>query len=493
MWLVLLGAVLSLVLINRVWLALRERRFPQAAAVVHVDFGLIRVLKNTFKSRRAGVLPYYFRDRFDAHNADTIRVGLLTKPVITRDPENIKAILATQFHDFCLGKRRPQFAPLLGDGIFTLDGVGWKHSRAMLTPQFTRDQVSHVELIESHLQWFIKHVENGETDLQPLFFKMTMDVATEFLFGELIECLRDASVGYDVTLSVPGRSDFARAFDLSQEVLFTRLVIQKYYWVINPSRFRDANRVAHKLADHYVERVLGMSEEEVEALKGYTFLVELAKQTRDPQVLRDQALNILLAGRDTTASLLLFIFYELAKHPEVTEKLREEIADHFGDDNSNITFELLKKCLYLQSVINETLRLFPIVPFNIREVTRDTTLPRGGGPKGDKPVFVAKNELVIYNVFAMQRNKNIYGKDANEFRPERWQGGLPLKLGWAYLPFNGGPRICLGQQFALTEAAYVTVRLLQRFSTLVDHNDDRCRLCTKLTMSLLDGCKVSMS
>lgn len=96
---------------------------------------------------------------------------------------------------------------------------------------------------------------------------------------------------------------------------------------------------------------------------------------------------------------------------------------------------------------------------------RDTILPVGGGKDGTSPVFVAKGVQVIYSVYAMHRRVDIYGEDADEYRPERWENGQLRPL-WGYLPFNGGPRICLGQQYALAEAGYLTVRLAQEFQKL---------------------------
>ncbi len=194
----------------------------------------------------------------------------------------------------------------------------------------------------------------------------------------------------------------------------------------------------------------------------YTFLEALASETRDPIELRSQLLNILLAGRDTTASLLGWLFFLLIRHPAVFSKLRQTVLDEFGSYNSpqGITFASLKNCRYLQYCLNEALRLYPVVPFNGRRATRDTTLPRGGGPDGLSPVYVRRGQEIGYSVHLMHRRKTLWGADANEFKPERWEDRRP---GWEYLPFNGGPRICIGQQFALTEAGYVTVRLLQRF------------------------------
>ena len=92
------------------------------------------------------------------------------------------------------------------------------------------------------------------------------------------------------------------------------------------------------------------------------------------------------------------------------------------------------------------MRLHPVIPTNAREATRDTTLPYGGGQDGQAPLFVNKGALIVYNIFAMHRDKTVFGENAEEFVPERWSG---LRPGWGYLPFNGGPRIFLGRKYSL--------------------------------------------
>ena len=84
-----------------------------------------------------------------------------------------------------------------------------------------------------------------------------------------------------------------------------------------------------------------------------------------------------------------------------------------------------------------------MIPSNAREALRDTTLPRGGGKDGMAPLFVPKGAIVIYTVYAMHRDENIFGANPEDFVPERWDG---LRPGWAYLPFNGGNRACLGRK-----------------------------------------------
>lgn len=121
---------------------------------------------------------------------------------------------------------------------------------------------------------------------------------------------------------------------------------------------------------------------------------------------------------------------------------------------------------------------------------KDTHLPVGGGPQGKDPLFIPKGQDVFYSVGDMHRRKDIYGEDAEKFRPERWG---KLRPGWAYLPFNGGPRICIGQQFALTEAGYTVVRILQQFESIESRDDKPFTEMLTLTMSSFYGTQVRMT
>lgn len=465
----------------------------------------IKFIYDAMTIRKKGwVMEFLYDFLLSYFDVKTVKLNVFNvSAYVTIDPENMKAILATQFNDFALGSRHVKFSPLLGNGIFTLDGEGWKHTRSMLRPQFAREQVAHVRSLESHIQRLAKHIRthsDGETfDIQELFFRFTIDTATEFLFGESCDSLYDESISNGLPVDSTEKTQFAIDFNKAQNYLADRTLLQQFYWVVNGSDFRNTNKRVQKFVRYYVDKALDTSPEELDkkSLGGYIFLYELAKKTRDPTTLQDQLLNILVAGRDTTAGLLAFAFYELARNPRVWDKLKGEIEQTFGlgDDArvEDITFESLKRCEYLKFVINEILRLYPSVPFNFRTCVKDTTLPRGGGPDGQQPIFIPKGCQVYYSVYVTQRLEEYYGKDALEFKPERW---ADLKnLGWAYLPFNGGPRICLGQQFALTEASYVITRLVQLFPTLVSRDEGPypCLKQNHLTMSFFDEVKVSMT
>ncbi|KAL1980631.1 hypothetical protein VTN96DRAFT_3882 [Rasamsonia emersonii] len=449
--------------------------------------GLDIVLR-LFKASKRQKLPDEFVRIYedDMHHATTWEQSVFgTRNLVTVDPQNIQAILAKQFHDFGLGPtRRGNLGVMLGDGIFTADGKPWEHSRALLRPQFARDRVADLHIEEEHAQNMFHHLPvdaDGWTspiDLSPLFFRFTIDSSFEFLFGESVHS-QNAALPDDSPAKrhVETRAGIdpayvAQCFDGATYTLGQRIAMGELYWLFSPKSLRQQVKVVEEFADYYVKRIL-QAKDSGDLLsatgndgKKYVFLRELAKSTTDPIELRSSLLHLLLAGRDTTAGLLGYVWWNLARHPEVFRKLRATIIEHFGtyDNPREITFAELKSCAYLQAVLSETLRLYPSVPVNSRRALRDTTLPRGGGPDGTAPVYVKKGTEVNYQVYVMHRRKDLWGADAAEWKPERWEGRRP---GWEYLPFNGGPRICLKQQFALTQAGYVTTRMLQRFDRLV--------------------------
>ncbi|KAI9372755.1 cytochrome P450 [Aspergillus egyptiacus] len=434
--------------------------------------------------------------RYGQYSTTFQQTVLGVKAISTIDPENLKALLATQFNDFRLGTRHREFYPLLGDGIFTLDGAGWSHSRALLRPQFARDQVADLDLMDKHITRLIELVPKDGSifDIQRLFFLLTIDSATHFLFGESVDAMQDNSVlGKS---SVGNAQGFAEAFNIAQEYLAFRSMSLSFYWMINGKEFRNATRRVHEVVDYYVHRAIEAKRhpEKKQEPGRYIFAEALAADNDDPKVLRDNMLNILLAGRDTTASLLSSTFFYLSRNQAAWNKLRQTIINEFGDSQNprgEITHARLKDIPYLRYVLNEVLRLQPPVPLNFRTAAKDTTLPRGGGPDGRSPIFIAKGQPIMYSVYAMHRRKDFYGEDADVFRPERWENA---KRGWEYLPFNGGPRICLGQQYALTEASYTIVKLMQRFTTL-ENGDPSLKepiIASNLTMAHGSGVMIRL-
>ncbi|KAF7857006.1 hypothetical protein EAF04_009766 [Stromatinia cepivora] len=447
--------------------------------------------------------PLDCQKKHEEVNALTYSNSILGKDGFsTIDENNIKAVLATQFRDFDLGSERiDNLMPFIGAGIFAQDGKYWERSRALMRPQFARDNLSDLVMEERHVQVLLKAIPeigqdgwSGEVDMQPLLFRFTLDTATEFLLGQSVNSQLS---GIKAASGMEGKETdvaaFAREFDRATKAVATRGRFVPYSWLVWPKGFRKSISTCHGVIDRIIAEHLEKikTSEEVEKPDRYVFFKALAEQTQDPIELRVQVLNILLAGRDTTSSLLGFTILTLARDPERYKKLREVILNEFGTFNEpkNITFMNIKTCKYLQWVLNESLRLYPLVPANFRVANKDTTLPRGGGKDGKSKIFVKKGALVEYHVFSLHRREDIWGKDANEFKPERWDG---KKVGWEYLPFNGGPRICLGQQYALMEASLFIIRMLQKFDQMESVDKEDVTFNLTLTMCSGIGAKIRL-
>ena len=191
----------------------------------------------------------------------------------------------------------------------------------------------------------------------------------------------------------------------------------------------------HAWVDDQIRMTLALDDKTMD--EGYSHLKELTKVTSDHKDLRSQLLSILFAGRDTTASMLSFLFLALSQHPAVFNKLRDAVHEHFGTSIDKINIDSLRSCQYLQWCLKEALRLYHSVPANTRRALVNTTLPRGGGPKGDDPVFLPKGTEVLFFVYNTHRAPEFWGPDGDEFKPERWDG---RRGGFDFLPFNAGPR-----------------------------------------------------
>ena len=288
------------------------------------------------------------------------------------------------------------------------NGSKWKHSRSLLRPQFMREQIADLELFESHTKALFDAVPSVESsgwtptlDMQPLLERFTMDIATEFLFGESVFSQQTDSQDTSTLFSKKEMMQFVEAFFAAEKTTAKSLFFGDLYWLTHDHKFKEQCKVVHSFVDTYVQRHFdNRSSNKKPGAGRYYALDALIADVDDPHDLRSQLLNILLAGSDTIASASGFLIASLAQHPSVFQKLRSIVLNEFGtfDKPKQITLETLKRCSYLQWTLNETLRVYPAVPVNFREAVRDTTLPVGGGPQGDSPVFIPKGCLVAWEV-----------------------------------------------------------------------------------------------
>ncbi|KXH53146.1 N-alkane-inducible cytochrome P450 [Colletotrichum nymphaeae SA-01] len=464
---------------------LPPKKLPQKDPI----FGTDVVLQNLDAAKKFGFLALLKKRHTEQGQTFTTNTYLRTT-INTCDPKLIQTVLSNQFEDFGMGPlRRKSASPLLGRGIFTTDNEIWAHQRALIRPSFIRAQVTDFSIFETHVDQLIQLIarENYIVDLQQLFFRMVLDSNSEYLFGESVGLMSDHASDSAHT--------FHHALDYAQQGTILRLRLGNLMFAHRDAKFRDSCGIVHAYADKFVkqalefrehEKLYPMEKKDEYARTKYVFLNELAKDADNPIMLRDQIVNMLLAARDTTAGLLAFAFFLLARNPKVWDKLR---GDVLGNYTEPLTYDAVMQMTYLRYVLQETLRLFPPIATNSRMANKDCVIPVGGGPDGRSPMFVAKNNVVTYSTFVMHRRPELFGPDAEEFIPERWE---TLRPGWEYLPFNGGPRVCPGQKFALTESSYTIARLLHAFSGIenLDPTDWREQLTLSLTLN--NGVKVRL-
>ena len=442
---------------NRRWLARENTRHgcqPAPVVAKRDPLGLLGVL-DILKATKAQRGPQYMGSLMNeiGTNIHTVRVPILDyELLVTRDPENAKVLL-TESQSFEIGTYRAgMFEPLIGLGIMTLKGDAWRHSRALVRPQFSREQLSDLDLEEGHLSVLSKALKMGEdgwtekADLQPLFLNFTLDTATEFLYGSSVH---SQQVIQDI--NDPERTDFGHHLDAGKAFIQTRGVFGKYYWMLHTRKFARHCKEVHKYVDRFVQSSLRHEAKSSRMMaeptpkKKFVLLDELAKKTQNPVELRNESLHLLSAGRDTTGALLSWVFYFLSRHPMVFEKLRATVLAEFGTDRAmgDITLAKLRSCQFLHHCINEAFRMVSIVPIMERVCIKDTTLPNGGGVGGTKPIFVPEGQRVLISTYAMQHRVDIWGQDAEEYNPDRWEG---RKTGWEFFPFGAGPRKCVGRE-----------------------------------------------
>ncbi|KAJ7053504.1 cytochrome P450 [Mycena amicta] len=386
---------------------------------------------------------------------------LWTDMIITIWPEHIKAMLATDFNNFEKGARfQKDMASVLGTGVFNSDGDMWKFHRGMTRPFFNKERVSHFDTIDTHAELVVSTLKSRSRaghaiDFQDLIGRFTMDSATETLFGTCVDSLK-GSIPYahnataNAVHTKSRENTFVQAINDAMEGVAVRDERNFLWplWEIWKEGTHDAMEVVNAFLDPIIEAAVerkrvvdAMGEEKREA---QNLLDELLNSTSDPKILKDETLSI---------------------YPAICQRLRAEVIAHVGPARRP-TYDDIKDMKYLRAVINEALRLYPPVPFNVRDSIEATTWP--SPDPNEKPIYIPAHTITPYSVLLMQRSKDLWGPDADEFDPDRFLDERLKKYlltnAFQFLPFNAGPRICLGQQFAYNEMSFVLIRLLQSFS-----------------------------
>lgn len=454
--------------------------------------GNIDILVKLGKASLTSYPGSFYLSLFEEYQCTTLNLKLLWSDlIITMDEEHIKHILTTGFPHFWRGRRQKErMETFLGDGIFNRDDEEWKKHRALARPFFAKDRVSDFDLFEKYAASTLSILrglsrKSAPVDAQDLYARFSLDAAAEFLFGERLDTLHgalpvagQAKLGTKGTVTDDAFGSFTKAFEASQNIITMRQV-RGYFWPVR-ELLQDEAKPHAEIISAFLEPIVQRTLDRKRRMRDIgvspttehdTFLDYLADHTEDAKVIRDQLLNILLAGRDTTSCLLTYVTYVMAIYPDVARKMRQEILQFCGQRQSP-TFEKIRSLRYVHAVINETLRLFPPVPLNVRETREngvvlppsDSTYPSSSS----LPIYVPGGTVITYLSILTHRNKALWGDDADVFDPDRWLDDRLKRFTqnpMMYMPFSGGPRICIGQNYARNEATYFLVRLLQQFDS----------------------------
>lgn len=368
------------------------------------------------------------------------------------NPDHIKEVLVTKQAKFRKAKGLQIARAVVGDGILTSEGQKHLRQRRLMQPAFHKDRIAaYADTMVNHTLEMIDTWKDGEErEIHKDMMELTLRIISETMFGkgmtENVEGIGEAieyglhyvstkaSSFIDLPLSVPTRRN--RQFQESAETL--NKVI---YSIIEERRKSDvtdrADLLSMLLAARDEDDGTGMTDEQV----------------------RDEVMTIFLAGHETTANTMSWIWYLLSQHPEVEQKLWNELEAVLGV--KRVTADDIPQLPYLNNIITEAMRLYPAAWAINREVVEEVEIGGQTFEKGD---------TLMMSQYVMQR-KPEYFENPDQFIPERFTGDLLKKLPqFAYFPFGGGPRVCIGNNFALMESALLLATIAQRFQLRLVEN-----------------------
>jgi cytochrome P450 len=361
-------------------------------------------------------------------------------------PEYIEQILVTQQRKFIKGRVFQANRELFGSGLLTSEGDFWQRQRTLIQPSFHRERIAaYARTMVDHSQRMLETWRDGDTrDVHREMMSLTLGIAARTLFSvEIAEESARIGGALDVVLVVSANPRrllrLMRMLPLPSELRYRRAV-------------RDLDEIVFGIIRDR-RTSTSTSAEDAGDLLGTLLSVrdENGKPMTDQQ-LRDETLTLLLAGHETTSTALTWTWYLLSQHPEVEQKLHAELKKVLGERPP--TAEDLPRLPYTERVVKESLRLYPPASAILRLAVEESEI---GGYK------IPKNSSIGMSAWVTHHDPRFF-PDPEKFDPDRWtdefQRSLPR---FAFFPFGGGPRVCIGAQFAMMEAVLVLATVAQKF------------------------------
>ncbi|KAK4057975.1 hypothetical protein OIO90_001194 [Microbotryomycetes sp. JL221] len=417
---------------------------------------------------RDQVLEMMYQSYHDNKSGKTMSLVLPGQRMIAlTKPEHLEHIQKTNFNNYGKGRQfHDNVKDILGDGIFAVDGDLWHKQRKATSRVFTGSAFRGVisSSLDSSLTKTIKILESHANSGKPfaldtLFFAFTLQSFAEMAMG-----IDVGALNLESDKPIP----FAEAFDQAQELLDRRFLDPTWKFTEKLDGRARTMRRATKVLDDFCYKVIDdrrqkglgnvtkedKKDESLDLLSMFMALRDDQGQPLSDRQLRDACLNLIIAGRDTTAQALSWTFWRLlAQAPEWMDKVRKE-----ADESGELDYDSFRSFTLANSVFMEGLRLSPSVPKNLWTAQGPDQIPNG--PR------IEKGDFVMWSDWLQNRLPEIWGQDATEYKPERWiddEGKLKQESQWKFHAFNGGYRLCLGQDLAKYEAVVVISTLIKNF------------------------------
>lgn len=370
-------------------------------------------------------------------------------------PRLIKRVLVDNAANYKKWSALERARPLLGNGLVLATGEGWRRRRKIYQPAFRRDRLAAmVPAMVDATRGLVEHLHRLPADTEIDLLQEVMRVTLSIVSRTLIS--RDMG-GFGEGDDAEARA-LGRAFDLAVEAVGQRtLDLNPLATLLPTARNRAFDRTIGEI-DAQVERIVRarrISGEAKPDLLGW--LMEGGEggvEPVDDALLRDEILNILLAGRGTSALGLCWMWWLLDQHPEIEAKVREEVLAVLGPDRDPTAVDL-ERLELTSRVFHEALRLYPPI----------WTIPRQAIERDelDGGIAVERGTIVLVSPFVVHRHPEIW-PDPERFDPDRFlPEAVEQRSRLAFLPFGLGPRTCVGGSFAIQEARIITAMVARRF------------------------------
>jgi len=360
-------------------------------------------------------------------------------------PDYVRQVLVDQADKFYKAPiYRDLLSYFLGNGLLTSDGDFWRRQRKLAQPAFhTRRIQAYAEVMVDYTERLLGQWQPGQTrDINRDMMRLTLGIVAKTLF--------DADIDQDANRVGNALTDILEV--TTERIQSPIQVIPD--WIPTPGNRR--RKAAVRDLDSIVLGIINQRRASGEDRGDLLSMLMLARDDADlgmtDQQLRDEAVTIVLAGHETTANALSWTWYLLAQHPEVEAKLHAELDGVLGGQLP--TTDDLRQLPYAEMVVKESMRLYPPIPSIARQATEDLMLGE---------YFVPKGMIISIAPHVIHRDPRWY-PEPDEFRPERFSREKEKLLPrCAYLPFSTGPRICIGNSFAMMEAVLILATIGQRY------------------------------